>query len=82
MTVTSLNTLLQGIVPVPSVFDLTIHGLKTDSREVASGDVFIALAGLSSPADTYVDAAHSRRRPVRFFWKLRNPASVTNTMVP
>ena len=57
MTVTSLNTLLQGIVPVPSVFDITIHGLKTDSRAVVSGDVFVALAGMSSPADSYLDAA-------------------------
>ncbi|WP_417566038.1 UDP-N-acetylmuramoyl-L-alanyl-D-glutamate--2,6-diaminopimelate ligase [Marinobacter sp.] len=57
MCITSLSTLLQGIVVVPSVFDVTIHGLKTDSREVASGDAFIALSGASTPADFYVDAA-------------------------
>ena len=57
MCITSLSTLLQGIVAVPSVFDVTIHGLKTDSREVASGDAFIALAGARTPADFYVDKA-------------------------
>jgi UDP-N-acetylmuramoyl-L-alanyl-D-glutamate--2,6-diaminopimelate ligase len=57
MCITSLSTLLQGIVAVPSVFDVTIHGLKTDSREVASGDAFVALSGTSTPADFYVDAA-------------------------
>ena len=57
MCITSLSTLLQGIVAVPSVFDVTIHGLKTDSREVASGDAFIALSGARTPADFYVDKA-------------------------
>lgn len=57
MCITSLSTLLQGIVAVPSVFDVTIHGLKTDSREVASGDAFIAISGAKTPADFYVDKA-------------------------
>ena len=57
MCITSLSTLLQGVMAVPSVFDVTIHGLKTDSREVASGDAFIALSGTRTPADFYVDAA-------------------------
>ncbi|MFO7992651.1 MAG: UDP-N-acetylmuramoyl-L-alanyl-D-glutamate--2,6-diaminopimelate ligase [Marinobacter sp.] len=57
MCITSLSTLLQGIAPVPSVFDVTIHGLKTDSREVRSGDAFIALAGARTPADHYVEHA-------------------------
>ncbi|MCG7200949.1 UDP-N-acetylmuramoyl-L-alanyl-D-glutamate--2,6-diaminopimelate ligase [Marinobacter pelagius] len=57
MCIASLSTLLHGIVEVPSVFDVTIHGLKTDSREVKSGDAFIALAGAQTPADFYVDKA-------------------------
>lgn len=57
MCITSLSTLLQGIVDVPSVFDVTIHGLKTDSREVTSGDTFVALPGARTPADHYVDIA-------------------------
>jgi len=57
MSITSLSTLLQGIVSVPSVFDVTIHGLQTDSREVSSGDAFVALAGAATPADQYVESA-------------------------
>ena len=57
MCITSLSTLLQGIVTVPSVFDVTIHGLTTDSRNVSAGDAFVALAGTRTPADHYVKDA-------------------------
>ncbi|WP_100640156.1 UDP-N-acetylmuramoyl-L-alanyl-D-glutamate--2,6-diaminopimelate ligase [Marinobacter salexigens] len=57
MSMTSLSTLLQGIVPVPSVFDVTIHDLRADSRAVRSGDAFVALSGADTPADQYVDKA-------------------------
>lgn len=57
MCMTSLSTLLQGIVEVPSVFDVTIHGLRTDSRQVTTGDAFVALPGATTTADHYVDDA-------------------------
>ncbi len=57
MCMTSLGTLLHGIVEVPSVFDVTIHGLQTDSRRVTMGDAFVALPGSRTPADHYMDAA-------------------------
>lgn len=57
MCITSLSTLLQGIASVPSVFDVTIHGLKTDSRDVRAGDAFIAIAGARTPADHYITEA-------------------------
>lgn len=57
MCITSLSTLLQDIETVPSVFDVTIHGLQIDSREVGTGDAFIALAGARTAADHYVDEA-------------------------
>lgn len=57
MCMTSLSTLMQGIVEVPSVFDVTIHGLRTDSRQVSKGDAFVALSGSQTPADHYVDDA-------------------------
>ena len=57
MCITSVSTLLQGIMDVPSVFDVTIHGLQTDSRSVRTGDAFVALAGAGTPAEHYVDQA-------------------------
>lgn len=57
MCITSISNLLQGIVDVPSVFDVTIHGLQTDSRLVAPGDAFIALAGSKTGPDHYVEQA-------------------------
>ena len=42
---------------MPSVFDVTIHGLATDSRKISAGDAFIALAGSQTPADQYLDEA-------------------------
>lgn len=42
---------------VPSVFDVTIHGLTTDSRDVSAGDAFVALAGSRTPANHYVEQA-------------------------
>ncbi|GAB5479684.1 MAG: UDP-N-acetylmuramoyl-L-alanyl-D-glutamate--2,6-diaminopimelate ligase [Marinobacter nauticus] len=59
MCITSISTLLQGIIEVPSVFDVTIHGLKTDSRKVLPGDAFVALAGARTPAEHYMDQAIS-----------------------
>ncbi|MBS3803941.1 MAG: UDP-N-acetylmuramoyl-L-alanyl-D-glutamate--2,6-diaminopimelate ligase [Oleiphilaceae bacterium] len=57
MNVASLSTLLRGIVAVPSVFDVTLHGITTDSRDVAPGDAFIALSGSRTPAGYYLNAA-------------------------
>ena len=57
MQITSLNTLLQGLVVVPSVFDVTIHGLQTDSRKVRVGDAFVALAGANTGPEHYIDDA-------------------------
>ena len=57
MCITSLSTLLQGIFAVPSVFDVTIHGLTTDSRRVSAGDAFIAVAGARTTADHYLKDA-------------------------
>lgn len=59
MCIMSLSALLHGIAEVPSVFDVTIHGLQTDSRDVRAGDAFVALAGARTPADQYIDAAIS-----------------------
>lgn len=59
MSITSLGTLLQGIVDVPSVFDVTIHGLQTDSREISAGEAFVALAGANTPAGEHIGSAIS-----------------------
>ncbi|HKK55055.1 UDP-N-acetylmuramoyl-L-alanyl-D-glutamate--2,6-diaminopimelate ligase [Marinobacter sp.] len=57
MCMSSLRSLLEGVAAVPSVFDVTIHGLATDSRKVSAGDAFLALAGSRTPADQYVGEA-------------------------
>ncbi|MBE0484916.1 UDP-N-acetylmuramoyl-L-alanyl-D-glutamate--2,6-diaminopimelate ligase [Marinobacter sp.] len=57
MCITSISNLLQGIADVPSVFDVTIHGLQTDSRSVGSGDAFVALSGKNTGSERYVDQA-------------------------
>lgn len=60
MRTTSLCKLLQDIAEVPSVFDVTIHGLATDSRVVRPGDAFVALAGVRTPAGHHIDEAIDR----------------------
>ena len=57
MCIASISTLLQGIVVVPSVFDVTVHGLQTDSRCVHAGEAFVALSGARTAADHYLDQA-------------------------
>ena len=55
-----LASLLLGIHHVPSALNTQIHGLVSDSRAVKQGDLFIALAGLNSAAEDYVDDAIAR----------------------
>jgi UDP-N-acetylmuramoyl-L-alanyl-D-glutamate--2,6-diaminopimelate ligase len=57
MCIASISTLLQGITVVPSVFDVTVHGLQTDSRRVRPGDAFLALGGARTTPEQYVDEA-------------------------
>ena len=57
MGITSLSTLLQGMAIVPSVFDVTIHGLATDTRKLSAGDAFVALSGARTPSDHYFGEA-------------------------
>ncbi len=52
----SLNELLQDVVDVVGV-DVTVSGLKLDSREVIEGDLFVALPGTREQGHQYVSAA-------------------------
>lgn len=52
-----LASLLLGICHVPSGLNTQIHGLVCDSRKVKQGDLFVALAGLNSSHEAYVDDA-------------------------
>lgn len=56
----SLKTLLRDRVTVPSVLDVWVHGLSADSRRLASGDAFLALAGAGGDAWCHVDDAIDR----------------------
>jgi len=53
----SLSALLKGIVTIPSVLDMRVHGLSGDSRELRSGDAFLALRGSHGDAWRYADEA-------------------------
>ncbi|MEQ6886851.1 UDP-N-acetylmuramoyl-L-alanyl-D-glutamate--2,6-diaminopimelate ligase [Salicola sp. Rm-C-2C1-2] len=53
----SLKSLLRDRVDIPSMLDVWIHGLSADSRQVRSGDAFMALAGASGDAWAHVDEA-------------------------
>ena len=44
----SLKTLMRGRVTIPSVLDVWLHGLASDSRRVRSGMAFVALPGGST----------------------------------
>lgn len=52
-----LQGLLESMVDVPSVLDVTVHGLSIDSRRVRQGDAFIALAGSTGDPWTHVAEA-------------------------
>ncbi|TNC81585.1 MAG: UDP-N-acetylmuramoyl-L-alanyl-D-glutamate--2,6-diaminopimelate ligase [Oleiphilus sp.] len=54
---TDLSRLLDGICPVPAVLDTRIHGLQIDSRQVKTGDLFIALSGENYSAQDHLQEA-------------------------
>ncbi len=49
-----LSELLQGYVAAP---DLPVHGISSDSRRLAAGDLFLACEGLSSHGIDFIDDA-------------------------
>jgi len=51
-----LNELLQDVTDIVDV-DVTVSGLKLDSREVVAGDLFVALSGTREQGHQYVSAA-------------------------
>ncbi len=57
---TNLASLLAGIGRVPAALDTRVHGLTLDSREVTSGDLFLAVSGQNSAATAHVEDAVKR----------------------
>ena len=55
----TLSALLQGIIEIKSEADRTITGMSLDSREIQSGDLFLACTGLSVDGASFIDAAIS-----------------------
>ena len=53
-----LAELLPDVADVPS--QLVVSGLVQDSREIAAGDAFVAIAGFGAHGLNFVDAARSR----------------------
>ncbi|MDX1589851.1 MAG: UDP-N-acetylmuramoyl-L-alanyl-D-glutamate--2,6-diaminopimelate ligase [Oleiphilaceae bacterium] len=58
--VQTLSSLMQGTVTIPSVLDVRLHGLSSDSRELRHGDGFIALSGSGGDAWNHVPEAVAR----------------------
>jgi UDP-N-acetylmuramoyl-L-alanyl-D-glutamate--2,6-diaminopimelate ligase len=56
----TLKTLLQDVFDLPKGLDARIHGITLDSRSAKSGDLFIAVSGLTHKADDFVDEAIKR----------------------
>ncbi len=54
ITTPTLTELLQGMVDAPAT---PIHGISSDSRRLASGDLFLACAGQSSHGVDYIEHA-------------------------
>lgn len=54
MKLADLLTMLPASFHVP---DVTVSGIKLDSRQVASGDVFVAIPGYETDGRAYIDAA-------------------------
>ena len=52
-----LSSILQGIATVPEKYDVVINNLVSDSRQVAEGDLFIALGGNNTNASDFIDTA-------------------------
>ncbi|NNF95877.1 MAG: UDP-N-acetylmuramoyl-L-alanyl-D-glutamate--2,6-diaminopimelate ligase [Halobacteria archaeon] len=55
----TLSALLQGIIEIKPEADRTITGMSLDSREIHSGDLFLACTGLSVEGARFIDAAIS-----------------------
>ena len=58
--VRTLHALLAGLAEVPAIADREVRGLTTDSREVAPGDLFLALPGLRRDGRDFIRDAIAR----------------------
>ena len=57
-----LHQLLAGLADVSSSPDCEVRGLASDSRQVAPGDLFLAMPGLRVDGRDYIHDAAARRR--------------------
>jgi len=55
----TLSVLLQGIIEITPEADRSISGMSLDSREIKSGDLFLACTGLSVDGANFIDDAIS-----------------------
>ena len=50
----SLQTLLEGMTAAPVQTDISIHGLSSDSRDIGTGDLFLARRGANTRGSLYI----------------------------
>ena len=53
----TLSALLQGVVEIKPEADRTITGMSLDSREIQTGDLFLACTGMRVDGAKFIDAA-------------------------
>ncbi len=59
-TTFTLSELLAGVADVSVSDDVSVSGIKIDSRDIATGDLFIALPGTKQHGNTYIEEAIRR----------------------
>jgi len=70
----TLHALLAGLAEVPPALDREVRGLSADSREVAPGDLFLALPGLRHDGRGYIRDAVARGAAAVVYEETAGPA--------
>ncbi len=82
MAVVTLRTLLDGIADVADSANCPVIGLSDDSRQLSSGQVFVAYPGIRSDGRHYIDAAIAAGAAAVLYDKCADAVSPADNTVP